>query len=161
MENDKSGLTRRERRLINRANKEKFLKIFRFFLKSYNADLLTFNGSVPVKIVFDKKALDAKICFTAYNNGEYSDTELTEGIKTIHPNVLKAVIEGKKGWGLWLQQWTDGIASFDFEEIEILGMFIKRNIEIPDQLLLDFRKTWRKKRDDLYTNKNFPFLNFN
>ena len=87
--------------------------------------------------------------FTTYNNGEYETTDFINGLKTKHPNLLQAVIMGKKGWGLWLQTWTDGIAEWSFTEDEILNEFKEKNIIIPDSLLQDFRNTWRIKRNNL------------
>jgi hypothetical protein len=146
----KSGLNRKEKRRIRRSNYDGFLELFRFFLQGYRYEIIDFCGSPPIKVIHDAKAYDAKFCFTAYNNGEYSAEDLqTKGIKTKHPNILQAVITGKKGWGLWLQQWTDGIAECNFTENEILDQFKENGIKIPDSLLQDFQNTWRRKRNEL------------
>jgi hypothetical protein len=63
-----------------------------------------------------------------------------------HPNILKAVITGKKSWGLWVDQWTDGITEWCFTREEILKEFSDRNIKIPDSFLKDFDNTIERKR---------------
>lgn len=153
MEKKISGLSRKERRRIRRSNYASFLELFNFFLKSYRNGIIDFSGSYPIKVRFDKSAKDAKFCFTAYNNGEYSNKNLEKGIKTKHPNILRAVIEGKKGWGLWNQTWAEGVAENLFKEEEILKEFENHNIKIPDNLLQDFRNTVLKKRKILFYNK--------
>ena len=65
-------------------------------------------------------------------------------------NILKAVIIGKKSWGLWVDQWADGIADWTFQEEEILEEFSKRDIKIPDSFLLDFRNRVEKKKQKRY-----------
>ena len=67
-------------------------------------------------------------------------------ISSSQPNVLKCTIIGKKSWGLWLDQWTDGINDWTFTREEILSDFEKRNIIIPDSFLLDFNNTIERKR---------------
>ena len=62
-----------------------------------------------------------------------------------HPNIVKAVISGKKSWGLWLNQWTDGIAEGCFTKQEILGEFEKLGIKIPESLLTDFNNRLNQK----------------
>jgi hypothetical protein len=63
-----------------------------------------------------------------------------------HPNILKIVIEGKKGWGLWLNEWTSGISEGNFTREEILNEFIIRDIRIPNSLMLDFDNRLEKKK---------------
>lgn len=143
------GLTRKERRRINRAKQEKFIKYFRFFLQSYRKGITTFTGSNLIETKLNLKKPDAKYCFTAFNNGEYS---LDTPIETKHPNVLKAVINGKKSWGLWSDEWGNGIAEYSFTENEILSIFQDDAIEIPDSLLSDFKNSWQDKRRAFQNN---------
>lgn len=91
----------------------------------------------------------------------YDDGQFKNQIsRSRHPNVLKTVIEGKKGWGLWLNEWTSGIADGDFTKDEILGEFSKRHIEIPDSFLKDFEnrlvskkiKRWERELEILRSN---------
>jgi hypothetical protein len=63
-----------------------------------------------------------------------------------HPNILKAVIEGKKSWGLWLDQWTDGIVDWSFTEEEILSQFKEKCIVIPESFIRDFQNTLDRKK---------------
>jgi len=79
--------------------------------------------------------------------------------KSKHPNVLKAVISGKKSWGLWLDQWTDGIVDWSFTREEILGEFESRGIQIPESFLKDFDNTLerkKQKRNIKYLEEIFP-----
>jgi len=62
-----------------------------------------------------------------------------------HPNISKGVIVGKKSWGLWLNQWTDGIAEGCFTKHEILSEFEKKGIRIPESLLIDFNNRLNQK----------------
>ncbi len=66
--------------------------------------------------------------------------------KTKHPNFLRSVIIGKKGWGLWVDQWSDGIVEHTFLLEEILCEFSSRKIEIPESLLEDFKNRIKKKK---------------
>ncbi len=64
------------------------------------------------------------------------------------------MIIGKKSWGLFLQEWTDGISEGSFTREEILFEFEKNNIKIPESLLKDFYNTlYRKRKLKLYGNK--------
>ena len=69
-----------------------------------------------------------------FENGEMKLNELVSS----EPEILKGVIVGKKSWGLWLQEWTDGIVEGTFTEKEILNEFIVRDIKIPDSFLKDW-----------------------
>ncbi len=62
------------------------------------------------------------------------------------PRLMEAVIRGKKAWGLWLDQWTDGIAEWSFTRDEILGIFEDRGIKIPESFLKDFDNRLDKKK---------------
>lgn len=52
---------------------------------------------------------------------------------------------GKKSWGLWLQQWTDGIVEGSFTEREILNEFTSKGIKIPEPLMIDWDNVIIKK----------------
>lgn len=90
---------------------------------------------------------DSRICYIKFNNGEYSKDEiLNTGINTKHPNILKGVIVGKKSWGLWINEWSNGISEGLFRFQDIIEEFEIYNIVIPEQLLNDFKnKIWNKK----------------
>jgi hypothetical protein len=85
-----------------------------------------------------------------FEDGQYSKGKKL--LKTRHPNILKYVIEGKKGWGLWLNEWSLGISECDFTKEEILNEFEIKNIIIPKSFLIDFENRIHKykiKRIDL------------
>ena len=113
--------------------------MFTFFLKSYRVGLLDFCGS-SVEVKFDRNGEDSKISFKLFENGVKLDE-----LSSCHPNTLKGVIVGKKSWGLWLQEWTDGVSDGDFTEKEILNEFSIRGIKIPDPLLTDWDNVLIKK----------------
>lgn len=120
---------------------EKFNEIFTFFLMSYRTGILTFCGS-DVKVEYDKDGDDSKFCFRKFENGEIK----IHNLKSRHPNTLKGVIVGKKSWGLWLDQFTDGICEGSFTKDEILGQFCEKGIKIPEPFLLDFDNTLLRKK---------------
>jgi len=103
-------------------------------LKSYRSGILTFCGS-SVDIDFDVYGIEGKMTFRKYDNGQYQQGKQ---IITRHPNIVKGVITGKKSWGLWVNQWSDGIVEGTFSKREILEQFEKLNIIIPESLLNDF-----------------------
>lgn len=116
--------------------------MFNFFLQSYRSGILTFGGS-ETKVVFDPEGEEGKYCLRQLENGIYNRYST---IPTRHPNILYAAVHGKKCWGLWLDTWSDGIVDWTFTEEEILGEFQKRNIQIPEPLLKDFRNRVNKKK---------------
>ena len=116
--------------------------MFTFFLQGYRSGLLEFCGS-GVTTEFDVDGDEGKFCFRKLENGEYKPGEIP---KTRHSNILKGVITGKKGWGLWVDQWSEGIVDWTFTEEEILGEFQTRGIQIPEPLLKDFRNRVEKKK---------------
>lgn len=116
--------------------------MFTFFLKSYRSGILEFSGSI-VETEFDPDGNEAKFCFRQIENGDIKRNTI---VKTIHPNLLRGVIIGKRSWGLWVDQWSDGIVDWTFTEEEILGEFQTRNIQIPEPLLKDFRNRIDKKK---------------
>ena len=136
------GLTREEKRRKNYS--ESFNEIFSFFLKSYRCGILDFCGS-EVLTQYDKQGQESKFCFKSFDNGVYSKEQIYQGIKTKHPNILKGVIIGKKSWGLWKNEWSDGISEGLFTKKEIIDQFIENGIKIPDSLMLDFENTIYKK----------------
>ena len=69
-----------------------------------------------------------------FDNGFFKN----KTISSKHPNIVKAVIIGKKSWGLQLNEWTDGIVEGSFTNQEILKQFKDKNIIIPESLLVDF-----------------------
>ena len=56
---------------------------------------------------------------------------------------MRSVIIGKKSWGLWVSEWTDGIIEGSFTKREILDEF--EDIDIPENLLKEFNNRIRQK----------------
>lgn len=51
---------------------------------------------------------------------------------------MRGVIIGKKSWGLFLNEWSDGIVEGSFTKKEIIKEFEDNGISIPESLLKDF-----------------------
>ena len=128
--------------------------MFTFFLLINKTGLITFCGSNIEdrnKIVFDPNGDEGKYCFRKFENGQYKEGVT---IVTRHPNILRSVLNGKRGWGLWRDQWTDGIVDWTFTREEILNEFFERKIEIPEPLLKefdDFIERKKKIRNEKYS----------
>ena len=91
----------------------------------------------------DVTEIEGKNVFRKYDNGHYKHNVL---IKTRHPNIVKSVLIGKKSWGLWLNEWCDGIVEGSFTKDEILNEFTSNGIQIPESLLNDFHNRLHQKR---------------
>lgn len=115
--------------------------MFDFYLSVYRSGLITFCG-VGVEVDFDVNGSDGKFGFREYDNGRF---KLKTPVSR-HPNILRGVIIGKKGWGLWVEQWSQGIVDWSFTKEEILKEFSSRNIEIPEPLMLEWDKLLERKR---------------
>lgn len=116
--------------------------MFNFFFNVKRSGLITFCGSI-IDIEFDVDGINGKECFRLYEDGHYKGGK---PIITRHPNIVKSVLTGKKGWGLWLDQWTDGIVDWTFTRDEIFNEFEKLNIEIPESFVKDFDNTVERKK---------------
>lgn len=127
-----------------------FEEIFTFFFKSYRSGLLDFCGS-KVELHFKKDGPDCKECFRLFEDGRFKNIPIT----TKHPNIVKAIIIGKKSWGLWKNEWCDGIAEGSFTKYEILKDFEIRDIKIPNSLMEDFENTLCKKRCNFIERNSF------
>lgn len=95
-----------------------------------------------MKVEFDLNSDEGKFCYRKFENGEIK----IHNLKSCHPNILKGVVIGKKSWGLWLDQWTDGIVECSFTKDEVLNQFKEKNIKIPESFLLDFDNTLLRKK---------------
>jgi len=120
---------------------ENFNRMFDFFFLLNRRGLIDFCGT-STDVTYDVNGLDCKECFRLYEDGRYKNSEII----TRHPNIVKSVLIGKKGWGLWLDQWSDGIVEWCFTEEEILGEFKNRDIDIPLPMLIEFKNLIRKKK---------------
>jgi hypothetical protein len=131
--------SKKERKMLKYS--DNFNEMFNFFLKSYRKDILTFCGSI-VNIKYDINSEDGKFSFRLYENGNFKQQEIISS----HPNILKAVITAKKSWGLWCEQFSDGIAENSFTKHEILEQFKQNDIIIPDVFLKEFEnKIWEAR----------------
>lgn len=117
--------------------------IFTFFFNLYHKDIITFCGSKH-DIIFDINGLDVKECFRLWEDGFYKNGK--NKIVTRHPNILNSVLIGKKGWGLWVDEWSNGIVEWSFTEEEIMDVFHSRNLEIPQSLLREFQNKIDNKK---------------
>lgn len=124
--------SRHERKLKRFSNN--FNRMFNFFLEVNRKKVITFCGS-EVEIVFDINGDDGKTTFRKFDDGHFSKGQ---PIITKHPNIVKSVIIGKKGWGLWRKEWCQGIAQSLFLRTEILELFEEKNIIIPESLIKEF-----------------------
>jgi len=122
------------------------LEIFNFFLKSYRCKILDFCGST-VNVEYNKNSSDGLLSFREFDNGKFKDKIFSK-----HPNILKGVIIGKKSWGLFVNEWSDGIVDGLFTKYEILNEFKSRNIQIPESLLNDFENRIYNKRMKKYNS---------
>ena len=117
--------------------------MFDFFLSSYRKGILTFCGS-HVNVNFDVNGDDGKYCFKSFENGVYKHTIPTSR----HSNILRGVIIGKKSWGLWCEQFSQGIVDWCFTQEEIIEEFTKLGIEIPEPLMKEWNKLINKKKNE-------------
>jgi len=135
--------TKHQRKL--RKYSDGFNEKFNFFLNSYRNGLLSFSGSI-IDVIYDPDAKDAKESFRMFEDGQFKGKQIT----TTQPNVLFAVIAAKKGWGLWSDEWTDGIVDWCFSKEEILDQFEKVGLKIPDSFLLEFNNRIHRKKIKIY-----------
>jgi hypothetical protein len=112
--------------------------MFEFFLTMYRKQVLDFCGS-EVKVNFDQDGSDGKVSFKEFENGVIK----IHNLSSKHPNILKGVITGKKSWGLWINEWSDGIVEGSFRLKDILEEF--GDTKIPEPLMKDFYNTIQKK----------------
>lgn len=120
--------------------------MFNFFFQIHRTGIITFCGSDVEKrnkIIFDPDGDEVKFCFRKFENGQYKPGQ---EIRTRHPNILKVVLMGKSGWGLWRNEWTDGIVDWTFTKEEIVQTFIDKKIEIPIPLLKEFDDFVERKK---------------
>ena len=117
--------------------------MFDFFLRSSHSGLLEFCGS-GISVESDPNSPDGKFCFRKYENG-HSDWNVT-----CHPNILYHVVQGKKSFGLWVKQWSEGIAECSFTKEEIIQEFTDRNLVIPKGLMKSFDDSIQKEKQKRY-----------
>jgi hypothetical protein len=96
--------------------------------------MIDFCGT-KIEVFHDSNGPDGKMCFRMFEDGQFKKWDK---ITTRHPNVMKHVLMGKKGLGLWLKEWSMGISEGSFSRKEILQEFEDRKIFIPECFLKDF-----------------------
>jgi len=143
--------TQHDRKL--RKYSEGFNKVFNFFLNSHRRGILCFSGSEDFKVIKDESGEEGKFCFRLFEDGRCEKENDQVVLKTRHPNLVYGVIKGKKSWGLWKDQWTDGIVDGSFSRDEILSEFKKWDIEIPESFLKEFDNLLDKKKKEKYSKE--------
>ncbi len=119
---------------------DNFNEMFDFFVQTSRCGLFSFCGS-QIKVKHDVNAPDVKFCFRKYENGH------DDWFITCHPNYLFHAVRGKKAFGLWVKQWSEGIAECLFTKEEILREFTVRGIKIPEGLMKSFDDyIWKEKQ---------------
>jgi hypothetical protein len=108
--------------------------MFGFYYLLSRKGLVTFCGS-EIKVEYRKGSSDSKVSFKEYDNGLYRKTGVPV---TSQPNVLRHVLMGKRGWGLWCDEWSKGIGEGLFTKFEIYEMFKERGIELPESIEREF-----------------------
>jgi hypothetical protein len=141
LEQRKQQLGSRHKRKLKKFS-DNFNKMFEFFYKINRSGLITFCGQ-NVEVHYDPNGEDGKTVFRQFEDGQYNKGQK---IITRHPHVVKCVIMGKKGWGLWKDQWSQGIAEGTFTKYEILNEFDMRKIVIPESMLKEFEDFIWKQR---------------
>lgn len=124
--------------------------MFFFFFFINRKGLINFCGT-PTDVIYDPNGPDCKEGFRLYEDGHFKNGKV---VTSRHPNILRSVLIGKKGWGLWVKEWTDGISEWSFTKEEVLGEFDKLNIQIPEPLLKDFENVLNKK----LKNRNLKYF---
>ena len=127
--------------------------MFKFFYLVNRSGIIDFCGTTTNQIVFDLNGLDSRECFRLHEDGFYKGGK---PMITKQPNILKSVLIGKKGIGLWFDQWSDGIVDWSFTKEEILQEFIDKGVEIPEPLMIEWDKLITKLkiiRNDNYLNE--------
>lgn len=94
---------------------------------------------------WDPNGVSAKEGFRLFDDGHYSMGK--NKMTSSQPRIMEAVIRGKKAWGLWLDQWTDGIADWTFTKEEIWEGFTERGIKVPESFEKDFDNRLKKKKE--------------
>lgn len=122
---------------------DSFNSIFSFYLNIYRKGIVTFCGSY-VEVKGNRHESEAKYVFREYDNGRYPPYKTP---KTKHPNILKAVLIGKKGWGLWVSEWAMGIADCLFTKDEILMLFSANKVDIPAPMLKELDNCIQKEKE--------------
>lgn len=115
---------------------------FSLYLLLYRSGVIDFCGS-KVEVAYATDGPDAKHVFMQFENGAYKNTG---PISTKHPNVVKALITAKKGWGLWRDEWSSGIADGLFTKDEIIDDIYRHGVLLPESFHKELDTAIRKKK---------------
>jgi hypothetical protein len=136
------GLGTRHTRKLKRYS-DNFNRSFLFFVQLYRKDIVRFCGK-KVEVFRNEQADEARFVFREYDDGKYKPS-LQRKMETRQPNLLNAAIVGKAGWGLWVDQWSDGIVEGSFTIREILDIFKERGVVVPESFLTEFYNVIHRK----------------
>jgi len=123
---------------------EGFNENFRFFFLLSRRGLIDFCGERINILSSSDRTLTAKHCFKLFEDGRYGREKV---IECNHPNVMRHVMMGKKGWSLWCNTWGAGCGDRTFHKKDILEEFHKKDIHIPDCFMLQLEKTIEKEKE--------------
>ena len=130
----KQGMPNRHGRKLEKYSSG-FNENFLFFFRLTRNGLIDFCGErIDVYPTSDRK-FTAKYCFRLFEDGFYGKAKR---IECYQPNVLRSVLMGKKGWGLWSKEYAMGIASGDFTKREVLSTFEDNGVTIPECFMNEF-----------------------
>ena len=116
---------------------------FMFFFLLSRTGLIDFCGERVTVHPTNDRRMTSRHCFRLFEDGRYGQGRK---IECCQPNILRHVLMGKKGWGLWRTQWSQGIGQRPFRKEEIMEEFEKKNIRIPDCFMVEFDKAIEKNR---------------
>jgi len=121
-----------------------FNENFKFFFLLSRRGLIDFCGErITVYPTSDKK-MTSRHCFRLFEDGRYGQGKR---IECCQPNVLRHVLMGKKGWGLWSGEWSLGISECNFTKQDIMEEFSKRRIVIPKCFVEELdNRIWKFKK---------------
>lgn len=120
-----------------------FNENFRFFFLLSRRGLIDFCGErIAIEKTNDRK-MTARHCFKLYEDGRYG---MGKTIQCCQPNIMRHVMMGKKGWGLWRGQWSEGVGHRLFRKEDIMEEFEKRSIVIPDCFMKEFDNAIEKEK---------------
>lgn len=122
---------------------EGFNENFKFFFLLSRRGLIDFCGERINILPSSDRTMTSKHCFKLFEDGRYGREKM---IECNHPNVMRHVMMGKKGFSLWVNQYSEGIGQGLFRKDDILDEFRKRDIHIPDCFMLQLDNTiWKEK----------------
>lgn len=124
---------------------EGFNENFLFFFRLSHRGLIEFCGERIVVEKTDDPKMTAKHCFKLFEDGHYGREKV---VKCRQPNIMRHVLMGKKGWGLFSGEWSKGVGERLFRKEEILEEFHKRDIVIPKCFMHEFDNRIEKAKRD-------------